>query len=328
VTKQSYRLFDALARGLALFWGSFSLLNIAGELLRPGFDATLWWLDLRWAPAWLSAPFLVASSLGLLFFALNKKLSGWGLRVCAGFAVLLGLVAIQNTLAYYLVLFRGEIQADIPMPLSLFIAASLGLIVFRMCNPSQERGHFWGVIGVVAVGVVMAPLAQMLLFGLTDYQRPADAILVFGARAYADGSPSDALRDRILAACELYQKGLATKLILSGGPGDGAYTEPDVMKKIALDCGVPEAEIVLDPLGVNTQATVENTLDLLEKLQVKKVIAVSHFYHLPRIKMAFQRRGVEVFTSPAPQRRPLLGLPIFMMRESIALWAYYFMIRG
>jgi uncharacterized SAM-binding protein YcdF (DUF218 family) len=321
VSERVYRLWDVSARGLALFWSGFSLLNLVGELLRPGFD-------LRWAPAALSQAFLVTSSLALLLFALVKTLSTFWRKIFAGLTALLGLVAIQNTLSFYQLLLSGGLQTDIPVPLSLLIALSLLLIVLWMLSQRRDRGHWLGVISVVAMGVIGAPLAQMLLFGLTDYQRPADAILVFGARAYADGSASDALGDRILAACTLYQKGLAKTLLLSGGPGDGAYTEPDVMKRIALDCGVPEAQIVLDPLGVNTQATVENTLDLLERLRVKRVIAVSHFYHLPRIKMAFQRRGVEVLTSPAPQRRPLLGLPIFMIREGIALWAYYFMIRG
>ena len=328
MSERAHRSFDVIARGLALFWSGFSLLNIVGEVLRPGFDATLWWLDLRWLPSEVSRVFIVASSLALLAFALIEQLPRLWLRAFAVLTSLLTLVSIQNTIAYYRLLLSGELQADIPVPLSLLIASSLLLIVLRMLSRRRERGPFWGVVCVVALGFLGAPLAQMLLFGLTDYQRPADAILVFGARAYADGSASDALGDRILAACTLYQKGLAKTLILSGGPGDGAYTEPDVMKRIALDCGVPAEQIVLDPLGVNTQATVENTLDLLERLRVKRVIAVSHFYHLPRIKMAFQRRGVEVLTSPAPQRRPLLGLPVFMMREGVALWAYYFMIRG
>jgi hypothetical protein len=35
------------ARSAALFLGLFGLLNGLGELLRPGFDATVWWLDVR-----------------------------------------------------------------------------------------------------------------------------------------------------------------------------------------------------------------------------------------------------------------------------------------
>jgi uncharacterized SAM-binding protein YcdF (DUF218 family) len=318
--------FDILARGLALFWGTFSLLNLFGGFLRTGFDATLWWLDIRWLPSAISTPLLLLASLSLLLFCF-VDISGRLLLMSKILASLLCLLALENSLSFYWLLSSGKIRADIPVPLSLLISLSLGLVVHRM-SLDIPRAHWLWILGGASLGIPIAPLLQMLLFGLTDYQRPADAILVFGARAYADGTPSDALNDRILAACDLYQSGVAKKLILSGGPGDGTYTEPDVMKRIALQCGVKEEEIFLDPLGVNTQATVENTLNLIESLGVKKVIAVSHFYHLPRIKMAFQRRGVEVLTSPAPQRRPLLGLPIFMSREAIALWAYYFMIRG
>jgi len=37
----------AVARGLAFFLGSFSLLNVMGDLLSPGFDANHSWIDLR-----------------------------------------------------------------------------------------------------------------------------------------------------------------------------------------------------------------------------------------------------------------------------------------
>ncbi len=35
------------ARGLALFLGGFGLLNVVGDFWHPGFDANVWWLDLR-----------------------------------------------------------------------------------------------------------------------------------------------------------------------------------------------------------------------------------------------------------------------------------------
>lgn len=40
-------LFLAFSRALALFLGGFSLLNLAGELRFPGFDANHWWIDFR-----------------------------------------------------------------------------------------------------------------------------------------------------------------------------------------------------------------------------------------------------------------------------------------
>ena len=42
---------QAVARGVALFFGLFSLFNLIAELRRPGFDENVWWLDLRPLPA-------------------------------------------------------------------------------------------------------------------------------------------------------------------------------------------------------------------------------------------------------------------------------------
>lgn len=41
---------DAAARALALCLGCFSLLNLIGNFRLPGFDANLWWIDLRALP--------------------------------------------------------------------------------------------------------------------------------------------------------------------------------------------------------------------------------------------------------------------------------------
>ena len=41
-------------------------------------------------------------------------------------------------------------------------------------------------------------------------------------------------------------------------------------------------DILRDARGINTEATVRNTL----ALRPRRVLAVSHFYHLPRIKMS------------------------------------------
>ena len=97
--------------------------------------------------------------------------------------------------------------------------------------------------GVFAVAFA---LGQMACFGGSDYRRTADAIVVPGARAYANGTPSLALADRMRTACELFHEGHAGRLVVSGGPGDGAYHETDVMRRMALDAGVK--------ISINTDA--------------------------------------------------------------------------
>jgi vancomycin permeability regulator SanA len=163
----------------------------------------------------------------------------------------------------------------------------------------------------------------MLFFGKTDYRRPADAAVVLGARVYADGGCSQAVADRVRTACRLYQQGLVPKLILSGGSGDGSIHETEGMRRLAVRLGVPNEDILVDEAGLNTHATVQNTSAMLARMKASRVLVVSHFYHLPRVKLSYQRQGIEVFTVPAQEGYLLGQLPRNMVREVAALWVYY-----
>jgi vancomycin permeability regulator SanA len=163
----------------------------------------------------------------------------------------------------------------------------------------------------------------MLCFGLTDYRRPADAALILGARTYADGTISDALSDRVREACKLYHEGLVSHLILSGGPGDGAIDEPQAMATLAESLSVPRHALILDHQGLNTRASITNTAAICRDHSFSRVLAVSHFYHLPRIKLEACRAGLDLCTVPAPQGQPLRALPWFMARETAAWWLYW-----
>ncbi len=95
------------------------------------------------------------------------------------------------------------------------------------------------------------------------------------------------------------------------------------MRRMALQSGVQPKDILLDEKGVNTQATAKNTEALLEQMRAARVLVVSHFYHLPRVKMTYQRDGWEVYTVPARESRVLRRLPFFLAREVAAIWVYY-----
>jgi uncharacterized SAM-binding protein YcdF (DUF218 family) len=112
-------------------------------------------------------------------------------------------------------------------------------------------------------------------------------------------------------------------LIFSGGPGDGRIHETESMKTMAVGLGVKPEDIQLDYDGLNTRKTVENTRRMLRGSESTRIIVVSHFYHLPRIKLAYQRAGWEVYTVPAHESYILGQLPFNMAREVAAYWVYY-----
>ena len=313
------------ARVLALFIGLFTLANLLGGVLWPGFDANLWWISFgHRLPVWLTDTLLKISAFALVVFALRNRLHR--ARFVAVIASALALVTLWNTITFYRLLAAGRISAGFPLPLSLVVCLGLILIArtawlggTSSASPQRLSMVLIGSAGVFA----LFPLALMLFFGNTDYRRPADAAVVLGAKVFPDGRMSDALADRIRTACGLYQAGLVQRLVLSGGPGQGTVTEAEAMRHFALSHGVPAQDIFVDNQGLNTEATVRDTMPLLREWQAHRILVVSHFYHLPRIKLAYERAGMEVYTVPARQGHFLGKLPFYMAREVAAFWSYY-----
>jgi uncharacterized SAM-binding protein YcdF (DUF218 family) len=315
------------ARIFALFIGLFTCVNLLGDLVRPGFDGNTWWIGFGALPSWLGNIFLAVSASALLFFALRSKTSAKRSPLIAGTALTLAVFAASNTFSFYYLLATGRIDAGFPVPLSLLICTGMLFVAYHAWSQRElvpaRRSARWPVVTGGLMLFAAFPLVLMLFFGNTDYRRLADAVVVFGARAYADGRLSDALQDRIRTACDLYRDGLAKRLVLSGGPGDGAVHETEAMRRYAVAHGVRAEDIFVDQLGLNTEATVRNTIPLFKQWQAKRVLAVSHFYHLPRVKLAYQRAGVDVCTVPARQAHLLGQIPYSMAREVAAFWVYY-----
>ena len=68
--------------------------------------------------------------------------------------------------------------------------------------------------------------------------------------------------------------------------------------------GIPAARVAVDSLGVSTEATVADTVPFFGRVGWRRIIVVSQFYHLPRIKLAYQRAGWDVLTVPADGAAP------------------------
>jgi uncharacterized SAM-binding protein YcdF (DUF218 family) len=321
---------NPIARGICLFLGLFSLLNVAGGWFSPGFDANHWWIDFRPLPPGISSILLAGSAALMLVHAIRPTVHGWRARATPAAIILLLGVCLCNIAIFYLLLARKLIGSQFALPFSLLIAAALAIILRSLLQPPRpprRPSRPWMARLCFAASVpacaVFFPLAQMFCFGKTDYRRPADAIVVLGARAYASGEPSLPLADRVRTACALYHQGWAPLVIFSGGPGDGAIHETESMRRFAISLGVPDRAILLDPAGLNTAATVANTIPIMREHGLQRILAVSHFYHLPRIKMAYRRAGQEVFTVPADETRTMAQMPRLIAREVAALWAYY-----
>jgi len=316
------------ARGAALFVGAFSLANSIVRLAGGGRSEDLWWIDLSGLPGFLGGVLTGVSAVLLLLYALRGAESRPRRLATAGVCALLAAIALSNVAAYVRVVASGAIVPGAPLPFSAVVAAVLGGVaaVLVWLEPPAEPMRRHGLLGVgaVALGCAVAfPLAHVYFFGTTDYRAPADVAVVLGAKVYDDGALSWSLEDRVATGAELYRDGLVGALVMSGGTGANGVDETAAMARRATELGVDASDIARDPDGINTDATVRNTTELFGQRGWQRVLVVSQFYHLPRIKMAYRAAGYDVRTVPAAETRVIPKTPLFVAREIGGFWVYW-----
>lgn len=160
------------------------------------------------------------------------------------------------------------------------------------------------------------------VYGQWDRARPAQAIIVFGARVDNNHEPGDSLRSRTLHAVDLYHRGLATKIICTGGLGDNAPTEAEAAACLAKDQGVPAGALLLEVESTDTTENAANAASICRSHHWTRVIAVSDPYHLWRVKRDLNRVGISAYTSPAKdcKRNRILALRAqWTAREGLAI---------
>jgi vancomycin permeability regulator SanA len=316
----------ALARGMALFIGLFGTANVAATALGGQGGQNLWWIDPGFLPDVAGVALVVACSTALLSFAILPRMATWRRWVTVVACGVLGAVALQNAAEFYRAWGAGTFTPGVPVPLSGVIALVVGLVGWAAfaLEPARSRvaGDLAALVGFALV-VAVFPLAQVGFFGTSDYRAKADAAVVFGAMVYDNGQPSTSLADRVATAVDLYKAGLVRTLVMSGGVEPNGYDETKVMRDEAVKAGVPASAIQLDPKGLDTDATVRNTTAMFGRLGVRRVLAVSQGYHLPRVKLAYLAAGWNVRTVPAKELAPIVQTPLFVAREIPAFWVYW-----
>ena len=314
------------ARSVTWAWLALLVLDLLNTLSHWGVHGRRPWVGLGPLPVPAQDLVLILCAAGL-FVVLIRPPRGPRLRRAAAWAfAATALAALLKAGGFYLAVARGVVGGAFPVPFALVVAALALAQARRMLRGQALAKSRWRAVVYEGSGAVCWLLAlvlgHVLLFGTASREQRADAVVVFGARAYADGRPSLALHDRVRTACRLYRDGLARTVVLSGGPGDGAQSEPDVMARLARGWGVPESGMVLDQAGVNTRATILNARRLARERGWRTVLMVSHYYHLSRIDLCCCRAGLQATTVPARQTRRLALGPYFIARE-VAAWLHY-----
>ena len=189
-------------------------------------------------------------------------------------------------------------------------------------RPSRRRRLVRAVAAVACVlaGAWLVGLGAVLVRGRMDEARPADAIVVLGAAQY-DGRPSPVLKARLDHGIALYERGLAPKLIVTGGRGVGdTTTEAAVGRRYAIRHGVPARAILVEDVGRTTNESMDGVAEIMRRWGMRRAVLVSDPFHMLRLDILARRHGITAWTSPtrtSPIEANTLEAWQYMLAESM-----------
>lgn len=169
---------------------------------------------------------------------------------------------------------------------------------------------------LMVVAVVGTTALRVWQVARIDDQQPADAVVVLGAAQY-NGEPSAILASRLRHAEDLYDSGVAPRIVTVGGSQNGdRYTEAEAGRDYLLGRGVPADAIVTVPEGTDTLRSLEAVADTARDQGWESALLVSDPWHSLRARTMARDAGLEAWTSPTRSG------PIVQTRETQLRYIY------
>jgi uncharacterized SAM-binding protein YcdF (DUF218 family) len=194
-------------------------------------------------------------------------------------------------------------------PASLLLPLLLGLIWWR--RPRLGRGLVWlGTLSLLVLSLpwvaarLMTPLEPYPALGAVELsQAQAQAILVLAANRaveageYGGDDLGELTLERVRYGAWL-QRRTGLPLYLSGSnPQDPPPTLARLMRRVAeTEFHVPVAGI--EERSSDTWENAHFSAELLAEAGVRRILLVTHAWHLPRAVLAFAGTGLEVIPAP------------------------------
>lgn len=201
--------------------------------------------------------------------------------------------------------FLSKIFAFLLMPLTWFFI--LLIIAWRVKDPGRKKRFR------VAALVVLLVFSNRFIFDRTMHaweinavKEPAagsyDAIIVLGGMSSYD-QQLDRVQfargtDRLLQAIELWHKGVAPKIIFTGGSGSILHSEireGEKIREFLHKAGIPDSVIVYETQSRNTHENAVFTKPVLQKeAPGGKYLLITSAFHMRRSLACFAKEGIKV----------------------------------
>jgi uncharacterized SAM-binding protein YcdF (DUF218 family) len=156
------------------------------------------------------------------------------------------------------------------------------------------------ILALLGWGAIARQFAPTSNTSLTRF----DAIIVLGNPADNDGNPTPTQLARVTEAVHEYERGVAPRLILTGGAVRNRFVEARVMARAAQAQGIPESAIFVEPQARDTIENACYAARIMKAHGWRSAEVVSSASHLPRAGLIFSGFPLEWRTHTAPPLGP------------------------
>ena len=133
-----------------------------------------------------------------------------------------------------------------------------------------------------------------------------DVIIMLGGGAMPDSPDVDGVgalcsspANRLLTAVRLQRK-LGVPILLSGGQVyEDTGAEAKIARRMLIDLGVPEEQILVETRSVNTTQNARYSAEILRAHGLTHPILVTSAFHMKRAVLNFEKQGIDVVPYPA-----------------------------
>ncbi|MBL8744362.1 MAG: YdcF family protein [Myxococcales bacterium] len=154
-------------------------------------------------------------------------------------------------------------------------------------------------------GGLLGPLVRLLEWPLVapiSHRTTAQAIVVLGAPIGSNGELSPAARERVEVALDLYHRGVARIVCVTGGHAPralaGSAVEAEGMARWLRRGGVPEGSLRVDRHATTTRENAARAREILQREGIREVCLVTQPFHTRRALLLFRRAGFDAWAHP------------------------------
>ncbi len=165
------------------------------------------------------------------------------------------------------------------------------------------RAALGGILLIVLL-IGWAIIARRMAPATNTSRDHFDAILVLGYPADADGNPTPEQLARVTEAVREYDRGVAPRLLFSGGAAHNQFVEADVMANSAAAQGIPPSAIFVETKSDDTIQNACYSERIMKGHGWHSAEIISSGYHLPRAAMIFSHTSLDWRMHAAPPLQP------------------------